>query len=57
MTGNQIDSVERASPDILAGLILIFAALGSLIAAAHHPVVKVRERDELSPCCRLWSYS
>lgn len=36
MTGNQIDSVERASPDILAGLILIFAALGRLIAAAHH---------------------
>jgi hypothetical protein len=32
--------------DITAGLILILSALGSLIAAAHHPVIKVREANE-----------
>lgn len=44
---NKIASQERPAPDIPAGLILIFAAFGSLIAAAHHPVIEARERDEL----------
>jgi hypothetical protein len=43
----EIESQKHPAPDIPAGLILIFAALGSLIAAAHHPVIEARERDEL----------
>jgi hypothetical protein len=32
--------------DITSGLILVLTALGSLIAAAHHPVIKAREASE-----------
>lgn len=47
----QANEDQTASPsqrgDITAGLILILSALGSLIAAAHHPVIKARDASEL----------
>ena len=40
---------KRSEQDFTAGYILILAALASLTAATHHPVIKARETDEFLP--------
>ena len=44
---NQLTTPIRPGPDVAAGLILISAALASVTAAAHHPVIKAHGRDDL----------
>ena len=43
----QLIGPARDARDLTAGLTLVFSALVSLIVVAHHPVIKVRETDEL----------
>jgi hypothetical protein len=44
---DQTITPTRRDNDIIAGSILISTALASVIAAAHHPVIKARERNDL----------
>jgi hypothetical protein len=41
------ETPTHRDPDITAGLILILSALASVIAAAHHPIIKAEGRDDL----------
>jgi hypothetical protein len=47
ITLKQLITPTRRDREVTAGLILISAALASVTAAAHHPVIKAQGRDDL----------